>query len=421
MYGKRRTGYFVAVIGIAAVTGVLKFFGEHINSTTVALALILVVLFVATGWGSRPAVVSSLLGVACFNFFYLPPVGRLAIDAPDNWIALFSFLLTAVTAGQLSAHAQRRAEEADAGRREIERLYTELQDAFERASQAKALEQSERLKSALLDAVTHDLRTPLTSIKASVTTLLDDLRSKANEGDAMPLDAEGRREMMEVIDEETDRLNHFIEGLVELARIEAGEMRLRRRWGSIEEIITTALERAAPLTRAHKVEVSLDEELPTACVDARAVAEVVYTLVDNAAKYSKPGTKIKVRAQRSDEQTIQLSVEDQGRGVPFELRERVFDKFFRAMRDGDSSTHQPSGTGMGLAIARGIVEAHGGSIWIEDASNAIEGDAPGNDAIDTGSRVVLTLPMGEEDEGSPRLNLESGKVQDEGQAAHSHR
>jgi two-component system sensor histidine kinase KdpD len=101
-----------------------------------------------------------VLGVVCFNFFYLPPVGRLAIDAPDNWIALFSFLLTAVTAGQLSAHAQRRAEEADAGRREIERLYTELQDAFERASQAKALEQSERLKSALLDAVTHDLRTP---------------------------------------------------------------------------------------------------------------------------------------------------------------------------------------------------------------------------------------------------------------------
>src|SRR5829696_956940 len=187
-YEKRRYGYLVAVIGIIVVTAVLKLFGEHINSTTVALGLLLVVLLVATLWGSRPAVLASLLGVVCFNLFYLPPVGRLTVDDPDNWIALFAFLVTAVTAGQLWARAKRRAEEADAGRRERERLYRELQDAFERASQAKALEQSERLKSALLDAVTHDLRTPLTSIKASVTTLLDDFRSKTRGDKSEALD-----------------------------------------------------------------------------------------------------------------------------------------------------------------------------------------------------------------------------------------
>jgi two-component system sensor histidine kinase KdpD len=409
MFDKRWTGYLAAVVGIAAVTGALKLFGEHINSTTVALALLLVVLFIATGWGSRPAVLASLLGVVCFNFFYLPPVGKLSIDAPDNWIALFSFLLTAVTAGQLSARARRRAEEADAARRESERLYTELQDAFERASQAKALEQSERLKSALLDAVTHDLRTPLTSIKASVTMLLDDFRAKADEAGAMALDREGRGEMLEVIDEEADRLNRFIEGLVELARIEAGEMHLRRRWGSFEEIITTTLERAAPLTRAHQMQVALEDELPAVRVDARAVAEVVYTLVDNAAKYSPAGTCIKVAAQHTDEQVIQLSVADEGQGVPVELRERVFDKFFRAMRDGDSSTHQPSGTGMGLAIAKGIVEAHGGRIWIEDA--------PGG----RGNRVVVTLPIGEEEETTMAANAESNVGEDGRQAAHSRR
>ena len=386
-YEKRWIGYFVAVLGTAAVTGVLKLFGEHVNSTTVGFGLLLVVLFVATGWGSRPAVLASLLGVVCFNFFYLPPVGKLTIDDPDNWIALTAFLVTAVTAGQLSAHAKKRAEEADAGRREIERLYTELQDAFERASHAKALEQSERLKSALLDAVTHDLRTPLTSIKASVTTLLDDPRAAtADEEEEGSLDAEGRREMLEVIDEETDRLNRFIEGLMELARIEAGEMHLRRRWGSIEEIITTALERAAPLTREHQIHVRLDDGLPTVRVDDRAVAEVVYTLIDNAAKYSPAGTRINVGAQSADGQMIQLLVEDEGSGIPVELRERVFDKFFRAMRDGDSGTHQPSGTGMGLAIAKGIVEAHGGRIWIEDYSS------------DHGSRVVVALPIGDEDE-----------------------
>ncbi|HEX8492510.1 MAG TPA: ATP-binding protein [Pyrinomonadaceae bacterium] len=407
MYEQRRTGYFVAVIGVAAMTGLLRLFGEHINSTTVALGLLLVVLLVAAGWGSRPAVLASLLGVVCFNLFYLPPVGRLHIEDPDNWIALFAFLVTAVTAGQLWARAKRQAQEAEAARRESERLYTELQDAFERASQAKALEQSERLKSALLDAVTHDLRTPLTSIKASVTTLLDEPRAQTVEEETGALDAEGRREMLEVIDEETDRLNRFIEGLMELARIEAGEMHLRRRWGSIEEIVTRALERAAPLTRDHQIQVRLDDELPTVRVDDRAVAEVVYTLVDNAAKYSPKGTNINVEANSKDGQTIQLSVEDEGPGIPVELRQRVFDKFFRAMRDGDSGTHQPSGSGMGLAIARGIVEAHGGRIWIEEAH--------GN----RGSRVVITLSIGDESETA----LEEGEVSsissDEREAAHT--
>lgn len=395
-YESRRYGYLVAVIGIAAVTGLLKLFGEHINSTTVALGLLIVVLLVATLWGSRPAVLASLLGVVCFNLFYLPPVGRLTIEDPDNWIALFAFLITAVTAGQLSAHAKRRAEEADAGRREIERLYTELQEAFERASQAKAFEQSERLKSALLDAVTHDLRTPLTSIKASVTTLLDDPLANTNGREPATLDPEGRREMLEVINEEADRLNRFVEGLMELARIEAGEMHLRRRWGSIEEIVTTALERAAPLTREHKIHVVLNDGLPAVRVDDRAVAEVIYTLVDNAAKYSPTGTNINVVAESTDDQMVQLIVEDEGSGIPIELRERVFDKFFRAMRDGDSGTRQPSGTGMGLAIAKGIVEAHGGRIRIED------------NLAGRGSRFVVTLPIGDEDETA----LDSSKGSD---------
>lgn len=408
MYEKRWVGYLAAVVGVAAVTGALKLFGAHVNTTTVALGLLLVVLFVATGWGSRPAVLASLLGVMCFNFFYLPPVGRWTIDAPDNWIAFFAFLVTAVTAGQLSAHANRRAEEADAGRREIERLYRELRDAFEQASQAEALRQSERLKSALLDAVTHDLRTPLTSIKASVTTLIDDFRSRRRGKESAALDEEGRGEMLEVIDEETDRLNRFVEGLVEMARIEAGEMHLRRRWGSIEEIVAAALERAAPLTRAHDVQVRMDEGLPSVRVDARAVAEVIFTLVDNAAKYSPAGTRIEVCAESAGDGRVRLSVEDEGAGIPPELRGRVFDKFFRAMRDGDAAAPKPAGTGMGLAIAKGIVEAHGGRIWIEES--------PAH-----GCRVVVTLPVGDEEEAAVEDGQELSVTEDERQAAHTGR
>ena len=382
---RSRAGYLLAAAAVAALTAALKLLGGRVNSTTVALALLLAVLFIAARMESGPALVASVLAAFCFNFFFLPPFGTLHIADPENWVALAAFLLTAVVAGQLSTRARHRAEEAEAGRLEIERLYEELRAAFERASQAEALRQSEKLKSALLDAVTHDIRTPLTSIKASVTTLLDELRGKTYGGQAVALDEEGHREMLEVIDEESDRLNRFVEGLIELARIEAGELRLRLRWGAVDEVVSAALSRAASLTKNHMVSVEIEDELPVVRVDPHAVAEVVYTLVDNAAKYSPPGTSIRVEAARAKGEMIRIAVEDEGQGIVPEMRERVFDKFFRATRDGDAGGHQPPGTGMGLAIARGIVEAHGGRVWAESGVGA------------AGTRVVFTLPIGDEE------------------------
>ena len=378
-------GYVVAALSIGALTLLLKIIGAHVNAATVSLALLLNVLFIATRWGSLPALAASILAMLCFNFFFLPPFGTFTIAATDNWIALLAFLATAITAGQLSGSARKRAEEAETGRREIERLYAELRDAFERASHAEALRQSEKLKSALLDAVTHDLRTPLTSIKASITTLLDEVRGRVNGEPPVALDAESRVEMMEVIDEESDRLSRFISGLIELARIEAGELHLRRRWGAVDEIISAALLRAEPITRQHRVELDVEKELPGVRVDERAVSEVVYTLIDNAAKYSEKGSVIRISARRAGDELIQMAVEDEGPGIPSDLRERVFDKFFRATRDGDVRNHQPSGTGMGLAIAKGIVEAHEGTIAIESGSGG------------KGTRVVFTLPIGDDD------------------------
>src|SRR6201991_1974667 len=166
-------GYVVAALSVGALTLLLKIVGAHVNAATVSLALLLNVLFIATRWGSLPALAASILAMLCFNFFFLPPLGTFSIAARDNWIALAAFLITAITVGQLSARAKQRAEEAEGGKLEIERLYSQLQDAFQRASHAEALRQSEKLKTALLDAVTHDLRTPLASVKASITTLLD--------------------------------------------------------------------------------------------------------------------------------------------------------------------------------------------------------------------------------------------------------
>src|ERR1043166_3415794 len=219
-------GFAVAIFAIGVTTATLKLLGPHINPTTVALAFLLVILFVARGWGSVPAVAAALVGILSFNFLFLPPYGTFAIRDPANWIAFIAFMLTAITVGQLSGSAKHRAEDAENAKREVERLYYELQDSFERSSQAKALKQSERLKSALLDAVTHDFRTPLTSIKASATAMLADIQTSERNNAPLQLGNNDRQEMLQVIDEEVDRLDRFVEGLTKLARIDAGDVRL---------------------------------------------------------------------------------------------------------------------------------------------------------------------------------------------------
>jgi K+-sensing histidine kinase KdpD len=367
--------YAASIGGVLAAASLLLLVRDHVNETTAGFSLLLVVLFVATAYGMGPAVSASIVGVVAFNYFFVPPYGTLHVEEPRNWIALTAFLVTAVTAGQLSASARRRAEEAEAGRLEIERLYGELSAAFDRASTAEADRQAERLKSALLDAVTHDLRTPLTSIKASVSMLLDDLRLPADFG---PLASDSRKELLEVVDEEVDRLDGSIGSLIELARIEAGRLELRRRWVSVGEVVEEALARARRHARRHRFETDVDPETPPVWADGPALAEVVYTVVDNAAKYSPDGAPVGVRVRGGADGGVVVSIEDRGAGIPPPLRDRVFERFVRA-----TGSDQPPGSGMGLAIARGIVDAHGGRIWIEDGASG------------TGTRVVFELPGGQ--------------------------
>jgi K+-sensing histidine kinase KdpD len=377
---RKLSGYLLATAGIALLTLVLLPLRPHVNPTTLGFVYLLLVVFVAIFWGSLPALLASVLGMLCINFFFLPPFHTFSIADPQNWMALTAFFITALAVGQLSARAKHRAEEAEDAKREVERLYYELQDSFERSSQAKALKQSERLKSALLDAVTHDFRTPLTSIKASATAMLTDLETSERNNATPLLDNEGRKEMLQVIDEEADRLDRFVEGLTKLARIDAGDMHLQLQPSPIEEIVGAALRRAEPRTRTHRVEVWIDD-LPPVMVDEHAMSEAIYTLIDNAAKYSPPDSPIIVRASQKDENTIAITVEDRGPGIRADLRDRIFGKFFRAMRDGDVSDRRVAGSGMGLAIAHGIVGAHGARIWVEDAEGG------------TGAKLVIELPI----------------------------
>jgi two-component system sensor histidine kinase KdpD len=384
--GSKLTRYGGALLVIVCATGLSLPFRTRVNVTTVALALLLAVLFAAIAFGSKPALAASVLAMLCFNFFFLPPYHTLTIADPQNWVALTAFFITALAVGQLSARAKRRAEEAEAGKIENRRLYDELREAFDRASEAEAIKRSERLKSALLDAVTHDIRTPLTSIKASATLLLED-RDEAES--AARLSDEEQHAILEVIEHSANRLDRFVEGIVDLARIEAGDLDLHRNWGAIEDIVEAALVQAEPLTRNHKIKVVVTEELPVIRVDARAVTEVIYALIDNASKYSPPETSIMIEAHRAADDIVEIAVEDQGPGIPANGRKRAFEKFYRIPRDGAAAGRR--GIGMGLAIAKGIVEAHGGRIWIEDAKSG------------QGARVVFTVPVGD-DEAEPDVS-----------------
>ncbi|MEP6901165.1 MAG: DUF4118 domain-containing protein [Actinomycetota bacterium] len=373
---KKLLRFGVPIIAVLLITSLLEPFHKEINSTTIALAFLLVILFSATFFGRNPALFASLMAMLCFNYFFLPPVRTWTISEPQNLVAWFAFTLTAIVAGELSTYARKRAEEAERGKLEIERLYQELQGAFEQASQAEALRQSEKLKSSLLDAVTHDLRTPLTSIKASVTTLLEDQKENL-------LDEEGQMEFLEIINEETDRLNEFIEGIVGIAKIEANAMHIRKAWSEVEEIINNAIQRAKNQLNSNHILIKIERDLPNIFVDARSIAEVIYTLLDNAAKYSPVKSKIRISARRTENEMVEIAVEDEGRGIRHEMRERVFDKFFRA--DPEDIHTTASGLGLGLAIARGIVESQGGRIWIEDGTDNFK------------TKFVFNIPIGDDE------------------------
>lgn len=374
----RVTASLISVSAVAICSAGMLAVRQYLNPTEVALALLLIVLVAATLFGSRPALAASVAAIISFNFLFLPPYYTFNISGPENWVAFTAFLITATVAGQLSGYARRRAEESEAKQQEIERLYAELQNAFEQASEAEALRKSEKLKSSLLDAVTHDLRTPLTSIKASVTTLLE-------EPESADLDKESRSELLAIIDEETDRLNEFIESMVGLAKIESNSAGMRKSSHSIDEIVANAVGRASKRIQDHVLKVAVEPGLPMLYVDAASIAEVIFTLLDNAAKYSPRGSVIMVDARMAAGDLIEVSVLDQGKGIPVELRKKVFDKFVRGESSDIHTTG--SGLGLGLAIARGLVESQGGDIRIDEGSTGFT------------TAVVFTLPLKRTEDG----------------------
>ena len=439
----------------------------HVNPTTVALTLLLLVLFLAARWGLRYAVATSVAATLAYNFYFLPPIGTFTIGDPQNWLGIFVFLTVAVVGSRLSERAREEAEDARRRQRELEVLYglsrqllqaenvasllnaispaimlvtradsivlylldgdrrymagetssIQMDDiglrqlaqtlpsaemvglqariplrvgvrprglllidglsrgvrlsadtleaigglisvsidraqALEDVTRGEAAKESERLRSLMIDSITHELRTPLTAIKAAASTLL---LPKALDH---ALDGEEQRELLTVIDEESDRLNQLVTEAVEMAQLDTREVHMTFAPTAVKAMVEHALANCSSLLDSREVKVTLPP-LPLVMADADFIAKVLTNLVENAAKYSPAGSPISVSAERR-EGMVSVSVADRGMGIDLSEQSLIFERFYRA----SVPSQQTWGTGMGLAISRAIIDAHHGTLSV---------------------------------------------------------
>ena len=458
MNSRRVVAVTRSIMASGALAGIVFVYRRwlHANPTTVALSLLLLILLMATEWGLRYAVVFSLVATVCYNFFFLPPVNTFTIADPQNWLALFAFLVTAIIASRLSQRARNEADDARARERELEVLFqlsrellqtdsistllsstpfavvsvtgarlgilylldgdriyragldevSEVEiphlrqlattltavtcvgdeieiplhsgvrprgllvlrgaslsvktseaigglvslamdraQALENVARGEAAKESERLRTLMIDSVTHELRTPLTSIKGAATTLL-----------AGGVNAENSQELIAIIDEESDRLNRLVAEAVEMAQLDTQKVRMHFAPVNVQELVERARHACVVADEDHPVKVEIPATLVVRA-DAEFLQKVVCNLLENAAKYSKPHSPITISAVTAGE-SVAVSVADRGIGIDPTEQALVFERFYRARSQSETTV----GTGMGLAISRSIVEAHGGEI-----------------------------------------------------------
>jgi two-component system, OmpR family, sensor histidine kinase KdpD len=272
--------------------------------------------------------------------------GELVIEEGPSYVSLRVGVKTVGALAVVGGHVSRESLEAIGS---LAGLAIERARAVDQVTIHRAAQESERLRTALLDSVTHEFRTPLTGIKASVSSLITS--SNLNE--------EQRKEFLTIIDEETDRLNRLVGEASEMAQLDSGLVKLNLQPHDVREAIDSALDAAHNLLQKHTVEVSIADGLPPVVMDVDRIREVITHLLENAAKYSPAGTMITVTAERQGRFDV-TSVADQGPGIDSFEQSLIFEKFYR----GRAQQYAAHGTGMGLAIAKVIVEAHGGTIGV---------------------------------------------------------
>ena len=447
-----------------------------VNPTTVALTYVVAILALATAWGIAEAMAASLVAVACFNFFFLPPIGQWTIADPQNWVAFIAFLITAIVTSQLSGRAHRRTIDSLAQRADLERLYSlqpcvaarrsrrpsipgdvarHIADTFgasavsllrsphwgrfreadraicpeiddrlreivrqrpavhhesgavvtpiqlggapigslailgsplgdtvlqsianlaaialerargqETAARAEAARQSGELRATVLDALAHEFKTPLTSLKAAAGGLAA----------ALPADASAR-ELVSIVGEETDRLQTLVTDAIQMLRIDSGKFTLHRERHTLARLVAHSLAEVRAHLDGREIVNNVPPDLKVDA-DSELLGLALRQLLDNAAKYSPPSSTLEISASSND--TVHVVVRNSGAIIPEREHALIFERFYRG-----TQARLVPGTGMGLAIVQQIVQAHGGTVNVSSTPEA-------------GTAFTLSLPFGEQ-------------------------
>jgi len=367
----RRDSLFVGLLASVACVALCTTLIYPLRQITPAVSdgviYMLGVLVISTYYGLWLGLFTSVASATAFNFFHIPPTGTLDIAKGENWVALAVFLIAAVIASSLAEQSRARAQEAELRRREanlaVQAAFALLLDR-ERLQAAtietETLRRSDEVKTALLRAVSHDLRSPLTAIIAAGEALT-----------SPGIDPNDRLALAGAVTEEATRLSGLVDKLLDLSRLEAGQSHPRPDWCSIEEVVAAAVEDLGE--RGGLVRVSLDGELPFVRADAAQLERALVNLLENAIRFSG-GEQSLVRGRALADRVV-IRVVDRGPGIPPGDIDHVFEPFYQRS---DDRPHE--GSGLGLAIVRGLVEVNGGRVWAESV--------PGQ-----GTTFVIELPF----------------------------
>lgn len=366
------------VTAAATLDDVLWAVVHHVATTIHGRSLVLMPgeagLAIAAGYPPEDQIDDKSAGAADWAWSHGQPAGRGSATLPAaEWL----FLPLKTGRGPVGVLGVQMSEDADmpspAQLRLLETLADQAAVAIERTTlvadveTARVATERERLRSALLSSLSHDLRTPLVSIMGASSTLISYDEN---------LESDARRDLAQTIQDEAERLNRFVQNLLDMTRLGAGSLKPRVDWVDLRDVVAAATKRTERLARGHSLKVEIDPNVPLLCLDAVLMEQVFFNLLDNACKYAPIGTPIKVWALKTPAY-ITIEVADQGPGIPSEDREKVFDMFYR-VKETDS---RAAGTGLGLAICRGIVEAHGGTIKAEPGLHGV------------GTSIIIHLPL----------------------------
>jgi K+-sensing histidine kinase KdpD len=310
----RPPAYAAAVALVALVTAVAALGRGHLGEPDLVLLYLLAVVIAAARFGRGPSLLAAALSVLAFDFFFIPPHFTFLVSEKRFVLTFAIMLVVSLLTSALSLRAA-----------------------------------TEERRSSLLSALSHDLRTPLAAITGAATTLRDE---------SAAIDEAQRRELLDTICEEADRLERLVRNLLDMTRLESGALVVRRQWIPLEEIVGSALTRVESQLGGRPVRTDLPADLPLVSADAVLLEQVFVNLLENAAKYTPAGSPLDISARPGDRGELVIDVADRGPGIPPGEESRLFEKFFRARKTGGESP----GAGLGLAICRGVIGAHGGTI-----------------------------------------------------------